>query len=164
MVDIVIAVGLILLVGVVVYQIKVDWYTRSKTFEVQIEMAQAQQLMVKDLSWEELKKIINDVISFTVSSYIITNNLRRMNDQELSVMWTVILRDLCTNVEISLGEDIKRQAFKIITKDYFTQFIKNSVEIVIVYQLENNKENRYNDKLATIQKNVMSQMKENTKK
>ena len=76
----------------------------------------------------------------------------------------MILGELCPMVETSLSDEIKRQAMKHISQDYFTRFIKNSVEIVIVYQLETNKENKVNDRLAKIQGKAHYQLNEFNKK
>jgi hypothetical protein len=123
-------------------------------FDIQIEMAQAQQMMTKDMSWDDIRKILNDLISFTVSNYIINNGLMKMKDDELSVVWTMILGDICTKVDIALSDEIKRQAQKTVTLDYFHQYVKNSVQITIVYQLENNKSNSVNQRLERIQKTI----------
>ena len=143
-----------LLIILVLYQIRMDQYNRAKMFELQIEMAKAQQATTKELTWEENKKIINDIISFNVSKYIRVNGLMKMKNEELSVMWTMIVGDLCTRIDLSIGEEIKRQAYKSISEDYFRQFIKDSVELTIVYQLENNRDNNYNNRLVTIQQNI----------
>lgn len=160
----IITILLIMLIYVIVYQIRIDYYNRKRMFDVQIEMGKAQQSMTKDLSWNEVKAIINDVISFSVSKYIMVNGLHNMTNEELSISWTMILGELCPAVEMSLSDEIKRQAMKAISQEYFTKFIKNSVEIVIVYQLENNKSNNVNDRLAKIQGRAHYQLDEFTKK
>lgn len=138
------------LILVIIYQIRTDLYNREKMFELQIEMAKGQAALTKDLTWDELKKIINDIISFRVSNYIMTNHLMGMKNDELSIMWTAMMGELCTLIEMSLSEEIKRQSFKFVTKKYFTQFVKNSVEITLVYQLETNRENPVNNRLTRI--------------
>lgn len=150
-------------IAVTIYQVRSDFYNRKRMFDIQIEMAQAQQVMTKDLPWEDLKKIINDIISFSVSRYIMNNSLNNIKNDELSLMWPMILSDLCPRIETSLSTEIKRQALKYISEDYFTRFIKNSVEIVIVYQLENNKENKINERLAAIQGKGRYRSEPNTK-
>lgn len=159
-----IVVALLLIVCVTIYQIRVDFYNRKRMFDIQIEMAKAQQSMTKDMTWTEIKTIINDIISFSVSKYIMNNGLHNMNNEELSLSWTMILGELCPMVETSLSDEIKRQAMKHISLDYFTRFIKNSVEIVIVYQLETNKENKVNDRLTKIQGKAHYQLNEFNKK
>lgn len=158
---------LAVLIGLVIYQIRIDFYNRSKMFETQIEMAKAQQATTKELTWKEIKETINDIVSFTVSTYISTNGLNKMSNEELSVVWTMIIGDLCTKIEISISDEIKRQAFKSISEDYFREFIKNSVEITVVYDLENNRDNKFNRRLASIQRDIPrvgQQLETDTKK
>lgn len=154
---IVISVLLVLLIGVIIYQIFTDFYNRKRMFDIQIEMAQAQQMMQKDLSWEDARKILNDIISFTVSNYIINNGIMKMKDEELSIMWTMILEDVCTQVEMALSSDMKRQIQKTVTDQYFRKYVKNSVQITIVYQLENNKTNTVNNRLERIKNPKLQQ-------
>lgn len=146
-----IGVLLILVIMVILYQIRMDSHTRSEMFRVQIEMAQGQQAMTKDLGWPDIKKIIDEIINYTVNTYIRTNGINKLSDEELSLMWVFMLNELCVTVDTSISPEIKRQAFKNITESYFTKYIKNSIELVIVYSLENNKNNAINNRLADIQ-------------
>jgi hypothetical protein len=171
MIDTVCTVLLILLVMILIitntYQIFTDYYNRKRMYDVQIEMAQAQQMMSKDMSWDDARKILNDIISFTVSNYIINNGITKMKDDELSIMWTMMLGDICTTVEMAMSDELKRQIMKTVTREYFSQYVKNSVQITIVYQLETNKKNTVNTRLERIQ-NASASPKtpegENTKK
>lgn len=148
-----ILIGLMILI---IYQIRIDSYTRNKLFEVQMEMGKGQALMAKDLLWSELKKIIDEIIDFTISNYIITNGIDKLSDEELAINWTMMLNDICTEVELSLSNEVKRQALKFISNDYMTHYIKNSVQIVIVYRLQNNKNNPVNKQLEKIHTGVTS--------
>ena len=156
------------LIGVVIYQIYTDLFNRRKMFELQIEMAKAQQAMTKELTWKEIKDIINDIISFNVSTYIVNNGIMKMKNEKLSIMWTMIMGELCTKVDMAISPEIKRQAFKSISEVYFSRFIKSSVEITLVYQLENNRDNNVNNRLAEIKKGrdslVVPEPEKNTKK
>lgn len=148
---ILISILLALLILLLLYQIRVDSYTRKRLFDVQIEMAQGQQAMTKELPWSDLKKIIDEIISFTVTNYIITNGIGRMNDDELTLNWTMILSEICSEVELSLSDEMKRQILKTISIEYMTKYIKNSVQLVIVFNLQKNKDNAVNNKLERIQ-------------
>lgn len=158
-----------LVIGVVLYQIRIDSYTRREMFRVQIEMAQGQQAMTKDLSWADIKKLIDEIINYTVNTYIRTNGLNKLTDEQLSLTWVLMLNELCVMVDTSIASEIKRQALKNITESYFTRYIKNSIEIMVVYSLENNKDNKVNNRLSDIQsstnrKNELSdQSKKQTK-
>lgn len=143
-----------LLILLLLYQIRVDSYTRKRLFDVQIEMAQGQAAMTKELPWSELKKIIDEIISFTVNNYIITNCLGKMKVDELTLNWTMILNEICSEVELSLSEEMKRQILKTISVEYMTKYIKNSVQLVIVFSLEKNKDNSVNNRLEQIQTGV----------
>ena len=142
---------MMLMIGLTCYQIYTDYYNRSKMFELQLQMAAAQQMMQKDLSWEEIKKIINDITSFIVSSFIVTNGIMRLTNEELSISWISIINELCTKVDMSISPEIKRQTLKSISEEYFTKFIKDSVQITVVYQLEKNRSNKVNNRLMEIQ-------------
>lgn len=148
-----------LVIGVILYQIRADSYTRQEMFRVQIEMAQGQQAMTKDLTWSEIKKLIDEIINYTVNTYIRTNGLTKMSDEELSLSWVLLLNELCVMVDTSISSEIKRQALKNVTESYFTRYIKNSIEIMIVYTLENNKDNKINDRLSNIQVGINAKNK-----
>lgn len=141
----------VLVIGVILYQIRIDSYTRREMFRVQIEMAQGQQAMTKDLSWADIKKLIDEIINYTVNTYIRTNGLNKLTDEQLSLTWVLMLNELCVMVDTSIASEIKRQALKNITESYFTRYIKNSIEIMVVYSLENNKDNKVNNRLSDIQ-------------
>ena len=160
---ILISILLVLLILLLLYQVRVDSYTRKRLFDVQIEMAQGQQAMTKELPWSDLKKIIDEIIGFTVTNYIITNGLSKMKDDELTLNWTMILNEVCSEVELSLSEEIKRQILKTISLEYMTKYIKNSVQLVIVFNLQKNKDNAVNNKLEKIQTGagVLRQQEEN---
>ena len=152
---IVISVLLIALIGLLTYQIRIDSHTREKLFEVQIEMGKGQAAMTRELPWSDLKKIIDEIIGFTISNYIITNGIAKMTDEELALNWTVMLNELCTKVEISLSDEIKRQMLKTVSQEYLQEYIKNSVQLVIVYRLQTPKKNKVGEKLESIQKEVV---------
>lgn len=142
------------LVVLIIYQIRIDSYTRNKLFEIQLKMGEGQAAMTRELPWSELKKIIDEIINFTISNYIITNGVNKLSDEELAINWTMMLNEICTDVEISLSDEIKRQILKNISKDYMSSYIKNSVQLVIVYKLQNTKQNPVNDKLEKIHNGI----------
>lgn len=142
---------LTLLILLLLYQIRIDSYTRKRLFDIQIEMAQGQQSMTKELPWSELRKIVDEIVNFTVSNYIVTNGIAKMKSDELTLNWTMILNEVCSEVELSLSDEIKRQILKTITLEYMTKYIKNSVQLVIVYNLQNNRDNKVNSQLEQIQ-------------
>lgn len=151
---IIISVLLVALIGLLTYQIRIDSHTREKLFEVQIEMGKGQAAMTRELPWSDLKKIIDEIINFTISNYIITNGIAKMNDEELALNWTLMLNELCTKVEVSLSDEIKRQMLKTVSEEYLRDYIKNSVQLVIVYKLQTPKKNKVGDKLESIQNEV----------
>lgn len=138
------------------YGIIRDTQTRKKLFDIQIEMSKAQQAMTKELPWSELKKIIDEIVDFTVSNYIIINGVKKLTDEELALNWTLMLNDICTDVEMALSDEMKRQILKTISEDYLTRYIKNSVQLVIVYRLQDKTKNKVGEKLESIQKNANS--------
>ena len=155
--EIVVVCLLAVLILVVLYQIKIDGYTRKKQFELQIEMAQAQQSMTKDLPWKDLKKIVDEIISFTVINYMINNGIFNMKKTELTLNWTTILNEVCAEVDLSLSDEIKRQILKTITREYMVKYIKNSVQLTVVYNLQNNKNNAVNKKVESLNNGVALQ-------
>lgn len=138
------------------YGIIRDTQTRKKLFDIQIEMSKAQQAMTKELPWSELKKIIDEIVDFTVSNYIIINGVKKLTDEELALNWTLMLNDICTDVEMALSDEMKRQILKTMSEDYLTRYIKNSVQLVIVYRLQDKTKNKVGEKLESIQKNANS--------
>lgn len=145
---------LIILIILVIYQIRIDSHTREKLFEVQIEMGRGQAAMTRELPWSDLRKIIDEIIDFTISNYIIINGMSKMTDEELAINWTLILNEICTEVELSISDPIKEQILKTISKEYMTKYIKNSVQLVIVYRLQNNSKNPVNKKLESIHQGI----------
>ena len=145
---------IILLIVLIVYQIRIDGYTRKRLFDVQIEMGKGQQAMLKDMTWSELKKVIDEIVSFTVINYTITNGLSKMSNDEITLNWTFMLNEICSEVEMSLSDEIKRQILKTITIEYLTSYIKNSVQFSIVYNLQNNANNKVNNRLENIHNGI----------
>ncbi len=135
------------IICLLVYRMWSDTLHRKQLFEVQMEMAKAQQAMTKDLSWFDLKKIIDEVISFNCVNYVTVNGLRNMSDNRITLLWTAILNDVSASVELSLSDEIKRQVLKNISLEYLTKYIKDSVQLIIVNDLENNRNNRVNQKI-----------------
>ena len=146
----------IIIAILLLYGIIRDTQTRKKLFDIQIEMSKAQQAMTKELPWSELKKIIDEIVDFTVSNYIIINGVKKLTDEELALNWTLMLNDICTDVEMALSDEMKRQILKTMSEDYLTRYIKNSVQLVIVYRLQDKTKNKVGEKLESIQKNANS--------
>lgn len=155
---------LVILILLITYQIRIDGYTRKKLFDIQMEMGRGQQCMLKDLTWAELKKIVDEIVSFTVINYSITNGLSKMSNDELTLNWTLMLNEICAEVEVALSDELKRQILKNITIDYMTFYIKNSVQFSIVYNLQNNSNNKVNNKLENIHNGVYSIVNQDNKK
>lgn len=151
---------LIVLILLLLYQIRIDTYSKKKLFDIQMEMAQAQQSMTRELPWSELKKIIDEIVNFTVPNYIITNGIKKMNEDELTLNWTMMLNELCSDIELSISNEIKRQILKTITVEYLTKYIKNSVQIILVYNLQKNKDNPVNNQLENIQSKALTNNKQ----
>lgn len=156
MANFIVMILLITLIGLLFYQIRIDTITRKRQFDIQMEMAIGQQAMTKELTWAELKKLIDEIINFTVNNYIITNGITKMDEAELSLNWTGMLGELCTDIERSLSDEMKRQVLKSISLEYLTNYIKNSTQLIMVYSLQNNKNNTVNKKLENIHNNIHS--------
>lgn len=145
---------LLILIGLLTYQIRIDGYTRKEQFKVQMEMAKGQAAMTKELPWSELKKIIDEIVVFTTINYIVTNGISKMKNDELTLNWTGILTEISVSVDLSLSDEIKRQMLKTVSMEYLTSYIKNSVQYQIIYNLETNKNNTINKKLENIHENI----------
>lgn len=138
---------MVCIIILLLHRIDVDTKTREKLFNIQIEMAQAQQAMTKELSWSELKKIIDEIMQATCTNYITVNGLRNMKDEQITLIWTAILNDISSSVELSLSNELKRQILKNVTLSYLTKYIKDGVQIFLVYDLEKNRNNSVNLKI-----------------
>lgn len=139
--------ALICVIVLILHQIRIDTLTRQELFKVQIEMAQGQQAMTKELPWAELKKLIDEIILYTCINYITVNGIRNMDDNQITLIWTAMLNDISASVELSISDEIRRQILKNITISYLTKYIKDSVQIVLVNDLETNRNNRVNKKI-----------------
>lgn len=150
----IVSVLLLILIVLLTYQIRIDSHTREKMFEIQMKMGEAQAATTKELPWSELKKIIDEIINFTASNYIMINGIDKMNKDELAINWTYMLEEMSTNVELSLSNEIRRQILKNISKEYMSRYITNSVQLVVVYKLQYKKNNPVNDKINEIHQGI----------
>lgn len=143
--------ALIILVILTIYNLRIDTQKREQMFRTQLEMAAAQQAMTKELPWSELKKILDEILNFICSNYITVNGLRGMTDDRISLLWTSILNDICTTVELSISEELKRQILKNVSLMYLTKYIKDSAQLLVVLDLEKNRDNAINRKIEIFQ-------------
>lgn len=147
----VIIVALFLLIVITIYSLWIDTRTREHMYRNQMEMAIAQQAMTKELTWAELKKILDEIMNFTCSNYITINGLRNMPDDEISLSWIGILNDISISVELSISDELRRQILKNVSLMYLTKYIKDSVQLLVVLDLEKNRTNVINRKLEYYQ-------------
>lgn len=118
------------------YMLRTDTITRRRLFDTQIAMAQAQQAMTKDLEWEQIKKIINEVLEFVITNYILVESISKLTDTEFNLQMAQILSDICTKTDLFISDEIKRQFNKYTTDEYFKYYMTNSARLILVYKME----------------------------
>lgn len=120
------------LLGYIAYIVSSIFKNSNLRYESQMEALKVKQSMIEQMSFSDIVEIVNKVINFTITNYVILNGLQNETSETLSLKLDDILEEVCTMVEMNLSSELIRQLLKYVTEDYITYYIKNSCRIIIL--------------------------------
>lgn len=95
---------------------------------------------VNTLSYDALLKIINDIIGFYISDYILIKGLLIKSDDEMSIIIDNVLVDICSSVYSAMSVELRQAMLNYVTEDHLKLLIKDNCRIVIIHKLQPQKE------------------------
>lgn len=142
--QVVIILLLVVLIVLTIFSIMRETIRLNKQFIIQMKMSEAQASMTNPLKFDEIKKIIEDIIINQCIMEISNNGYGEKTDEEMSLIITDIILNISTLTEQSLSKELIRQWEKFSTEEYRTRFIIFTVRAALMSQLNRMAVNRMN--------------------
>ena len=163
--QIVLVILVILFAVALVFNMMKETRRLSAQFTLQLKMAEAQTSMANPLKFDEIKKIVQDIIINQCIMEIATNGYAKKTDEEMSLIINDIILNISTLTEQSLSPELIRQWEKFSTEEYRTRFIIFTVRTAVISQLGTVSRNqREEDRLQRASRSISSQNQNDTKK
>lgn len=142
--QVVIILLLVVLIVLTIFSTMRETIRLNKQFIIQMKMSEAQASMTNPLKFDEIKKIIEDIIINQCIMEISNNGYGEKTDEEMSLIITDIILNISTLTEQSLSKELIRQWEKFSTEEYRTRFIIFTVRAALMTQLNRMAVNRMN--------------------
>ena len=163
--QIVLVILVILFAVALVFNMMKETKRLSAQFTIQLKMAEAQTSMANPLKFDEIKKIVQDIIINQCIMEIANNGYASKTDEEMSLIINDIILNISTLTEQSLSPELIRQWEKFSTEEYRTRFIIFTVRTAFISQLGTVSRNqREEDRLQRAGRAMSSQNQNDTKK
>lgn len=163
--QIVLVILVILFAVALVFNMMKETRRLSAQFTLQLKMAEAQTSMANPLKFDEIKKIVQDIIINQCIMEIANNGYAKKTDEEMSLIINDIILNISTLTEQSLSPELIRQWEKFSTEEYRTRFIIFTVRTAFISQLGTVSRNqREEDRLQRASRSISSQNQNDTKK
>lgn len=163
--QIVLVILVILFAVALVFNMMKETRRLSAQFTLQLKMAEAQTSMANPLKFDEIKKIVQDIIINQCIMEIANNGYAKKTDEEMSLIINDIILNISTLTEQSLSPELIRQWEKFSTEEYRTRFIIFTVRTAFISQLGTVSRNqREEDRLQRAGRSISSQNQNDTKK
>ena len=163
--QIVLVILVILFAVALVFNMMKETRRLSAQFTLQLKMAEAQTSMANPLKFDEIKKIVQDIIINQCIMEIANNGYASKTDEEMSLIINDIILNISTLTEQSLSPELIRQWEKFSTEEYRTRFIIFTVRTAFISQLGTVSRNqREADRLQRAGRSISSQNQNDTKK
>lgn len=163
--QIVLVILVILFAVALVFNMMKETRRLSAQFTLQLKMIEAQTSMANPLKFDEIKKIVQDIIINQCIMEIANNGYASKTDEEMSLIINDIILNISTLTEQSLSPELIRQWEKFSTEEYRTRFIIFTVRTAFISQLGTVSRNqREADRLQRVGRSVPPQNQNDTKK
>ena len=163
--QIVLVILVILFAVALVFNMMKETRRLSAQFTLQLKMTEAQTSMANPLKFDEIKKIVQDIIINQCIMEIANNGYASKTDEEMSLIINDIILNISTLTEQSLSPELIRQWEKFSTEEYRTRFIIFTVRTAFISQLGTVSRNqREEDRLQRASRSISSQNQNDTKK
>lgn len=133
--QIVLVILVILFAVALVFNMMKETRRLSAQFTLQLKMAEAQTSMANPLKFDEIKRIVQDIIINQCIMEIANNGYAKKTDEEMSLIINDIILNISTLTEQSLSPELIRQWEKFSTEEYRTRFIIFTVRTAFISQL-----------------------------
>ena len=107
--QIVLVILVILFAVALVFNMMKETRRLSAQFTLQLKMAEAQTSMANPLKFDEIKKIVQDIIINQCIMEIANNGYAKKTDEEMSLIINDIILNISTLTEQSLSPELIRQ-------------------------------------------------------
>lgn len=163
--QIVLVILVILFAVALVFNMMKETRRLSAQFTLQLKMTEAQTSMANPLKFDEIKKIVQDIIINQCIMEIANNGYASKTDEEMSLIINDIILNISTLTEQSLSPELIRQWEKFSTEEYRTRFIIFTVRTAFISQLGTVSRNqREEDRLQRASRSISFQNQNDTKK
>ena len=134
---VIITLSLFLLIGLSIYTIYRDTTRLDNNFRLQMTAASASRMPdISKYSYEELMKMLNNIIDYYTSQNLDVISLANKSEEEISLIMHDMSVDICTKVVTGLSPTFINCIQAYITEDFFNRYIINSVNMMIVLNIE----------------------------
>lgn len=142
-----------------IYTIYRDTTKISNNFELQIAASAAlKKPEIHKLPYNELMKIVNSSIDYYTSQNMEVIGLANKTPEEISLLIDDLTADVSTRVVLSISPAVMECILTYITEEFFNRYIYNSVQALIVLNVEKQK-----NKIASQQRKAQK-LEEKSKK
>lgn len=107
----------------------------STKFQIQMQMAEAQASMANPLKFDDVKKIVTDIIINLCIVEVVNNGYGSKTEAELSIIFEDVLTKIAAKTESYLSKELIRQWEKFATEEYRTEFIIFTTKTAFLTQL-----------------------------
>ena len=134
-----ISASLISLLGIGIYIIYRDMKQKEMEFEIKMAAAQASSdSNINNMPYLELKKILDENMKYYVHQNVLISGIINCNtDEERSLMINDLIVATCTDVDTSISIKVKNALLNYIADKHLVTYIKNTVRLLIVAEVEN---------------------------
>lgn len=134
-----ISASLISLLGIGIYIIYRDMKQKEMEFEIKMAAAQASSdSNINNMPYLELKKILDENMKYYVHQNVLISGIINCNtDEERSLMINDLIVATCADVDTSISIKVKNALLNYIADKHLVTYIKNTVRLLIVAEVEN---------------------------
>lgn len=91
---------------------------------------------INTLPYDSIVKIINELIGFYISDFVLIKGLDLKKQDELSIAIDSILTEVCVSVYNAMSNELKQAFLNYATEDHLKMVIKDNARIVLVAKLK----------------------------
>lgn len=136
----IIAVMAVLMVVLTTYTIHRDMTKMDNNLKIQIASASANRKPdIHKMSYEDLMKIVNTTIDYFTSQNMEILALSTKSSEEISLMIDELTVDISSRVVLGLSDEVRGSVTAYVSEDFFNRYIYNSVQTLIVLNIEKEK-------------------------
>lgn len=107
-----------------IYSLYRDTKLRQIDLELKYKIGLSQGIPSKQLAFNEILEIINNVIDFNTLLVIEKNSLDTLSDEKIQVMFKDIIIDISSKSYMSISNNLKQQLYSYVNDDYLKIYIE----------------------------------------